>query len=110
MAFCVVGGPHALTGYSHKVRIQFAVGILVANRKEWLEMTGTLVSEYGLDAPSRDCARVTSHSEVKTSPRLARSTEPEVGICEGKLTDSGWLKGPQKGSCDRFCIISDRRF
>ena len=54
--------------------------------------------------------RVTSHSEVKTSPRLARSTEPEVGICEGKLTDSGWLKGPQKDSCDRFCIISDRRF
>src|SRR5437879_3093129 len=46
---------------------------------------------------SQDSAWITGHSEVKTSPRLARSTEPEVGICEGKLTDSGWLKGPQKG-------------
>jgi hypothetical protein len=58
----------------------------------------------------RPYADLTGHSEVKTSARLARSTEPEVGICEGKLTDSGWLKGPQKGSCDRFCIIADRRF
>jgi hypothetical protein len=27
-------------------------------------MTGTLVSEYGIDAPSRDCARVTDKREV----------------------------------------------
>jgi len=33
MTFCVVGGPHALTGYSHKVRIQFAVGILVVENR-----------------------------------------------------------------------------
>jgi hypothetical protein len=74
------------------------------------EEVGGLVPGSRLVGSDHDCFRLTSHSEVKTSPRLARSTEPEVGICEGKLTDSGWLKGPQKGSCDRFCIIADRRF
>ena len=40
-------------------------------------MTGTRVSEYGLDAPSRDCARVTGKPEV-TFSRLQTDSDDVV--------------------------------
>lgn len=56
MAFCIVGGAHSFTGDSHKVCVQFAVGVFVVEYghgiSAWLAVRkvadGVSVGDQGL--------------------------------------------------------------